>query len=427
MAKKNVLVVGSGGREHAIIHALSRSASVGKIYAAPGNGGTRLIAENVSIPVQPPFTDIIAFAKEKRIALTFVGPEDPLVNGIVDAFAAAGLKVFGPSARAAQVEGSKIFTKRLLQKYNIPTAQYQEFTDYAGAHTFVMANQPPFVFKADGLAAGKGVIIAATRDEGVDALKQYFQEKRFGAAGDKIIIEEFMSGEEASLLAFTDGKDVRMLAPAQDHKRIFDNDQGPNTGGMGAYAPVPSRLLDETLLANVRVNIIEATIEALRREGIVYKGVLYAGLMIQDRTARVVEFNCRLGDPETEAVLPLLGSDLYELADAVCENRLSGITLGVKNMSAATVVLASGGYPGDYPKGIPIAGDVARLDEKIAVYHCGTRFENGGYVTNGGRVFSVTATGSTLSESLTNAYAFIKNGISFVGMQYRTDIGKKGL
>ncbi|MEK6793909.1 MAG: phosphoribosylamine--glycine ligase [Spirochaetota bacterium] len=425
MAKKNVLVIGSGGREHAIVHALSRSPEVGTIFCATVNAGTRLLAKNIALPVTAPFREIIAFAKENAVDLAFVGPEDPLVNGIVDAFRAQKLRIFGPDSKAAQVEGSKVFTKRLLIKHTIPTAYYSEFRDHASALAFVKANTPPYVFKADGLAAGKGVIIAMNREDGISALDTYFKEKRFGAAGETIVIEEFMEGEEASILAFTDGKDIALLAPSQDHKRVFDNDAGPNTGGMGAYAPI--KLVDDALLDEVKHSIIEKSIEALAKEGITYTGVLYAGLMIKDRKARVVEFNCRLGDPETEAVLPLLENDLYELACAVCDGTLSQIKMKKPAKQAATIVIASGGYPGDYKKGIPIDGNIERTDGDIAVYHCGTKYENGKYFTNGGRVLSVTATGATLKGAIDSSYSYIRNNIRFDGMHYRTDIGKKGL
>lgn len=424
MEKGNVLVIGSGGREHAIVHAFSKSPKVNKIFVVPGNAGTRVLAENVYIAVKPPFTEIIDFAKSNNISLTFVGPEKPLTEGIVDAFEKASLRVCGPNASAARLEGSKIFTKRLLKKYNIPTASYEEFSNYEEALAYIEDKPTPFVLKADGLAAGKGVIIATDTAEAKQALKAYFKDKHFGEAGNKIIIEDFLYGEEASILAFTDGEDILLLPPSQDHKRIFDDDKGPNTGGMGAYSPI--KLISEATLERIKKEIIMPTIEALKKEGITYKGVLYAGLMLDNGKPSVVEFNCRLGDPECQVVLPLLKTDLYEIAEAVIENRVSQIESEYLDKQAITVVASSKGYPGEYVKNTVIEGDINYLSEDIMVYHAGVSY-NDKYLTSGGRVFTVTAIADSLKEAREKAYSFIGKKVYFEGMHFRKDIASKGM
>lgn len=425
MEKYNALIIGSGGREHAIARALARSPKAGTIFAVPGNAGTNAVGENVRLPIAPPYTELIDFAKKNTIAITFVGPEEPLVHGIADAFEAEGLHIVGANKAAAQLEGSKIFTKRLLAKYGIPSAPYDEFDNYDAAFEYIKKRKPPYVLKADGLAAGKGVIIAETHEDAKNALDKYFKEDTFGKASERIIIEDFLKGEEASVIAFTDGETVRCLTPAQDHKRAFDNDEGPNTGGMGAYSPI--RLINDALLKRIETEIIKKTIDALKQEGIVYKGVIYAGLMIDKGTPSVVEFNCRLGDPEAQALLPLLKTDLFDIGRAVATKTLSRIEFEFKDETALTVVLAAKGYPDAYEKHILIEGAVLHCDDDIQLSLAGAYYDKGEYYTNGGRVLAVTAFGKTLDDAIAKAYAFIDEGnVKFEGMHFRRDIGKKG-
>ena len=417
----NILVIGSGGREHALIWKLAQSKLASKIYCAPGNGGTGVLAENVDIAVDD-LMGLLKFALDKQIELTVVGPEIPLTAGLVDLFEKHKLKVFGPNKAAAQLEGSKLFSKKLMAKYQIPTAAYASFTEANKALAYLREQSFPIVIKADGLAAGKGVIIPQTFTEASQAINEIMTNKVFGAAGNQVVIEEFMQGEEASLLAFTDGKTIVPMASAQDHKAIFEGDKGPNTGGMGAYSPAP--VLTEALTTQVQKTILEPTIAALRAEGIVYKGVLYAGLMITNSGPKVVEFNVRFGDPETQVVLPRLETDLIEIMLAVIEGRLAGLKLEWSRQHCMSVVLAAGGYPGPYEKGQVITG--LEYLEKAFVFHAGTTKKEQQVLSSGGRVLNVTALGETLQQAADNIYSEIDR-ISFEGKYYRQDIGWKAL
>lgn len=419
-----VLLVGSGGREHALAWKLSQSKRVTKLYIAPGNPGTALHGENIAIAAED-IEGLKAFALREKIDLTVVGPELPLTLGISDAFSASGLLVFGPSKAAAELEGSKAFSKELMFRCDIPTAFYKKFDDAAQAKAYIETHNPPMVVKADGLAAGKGVVICQTREEAIEAVDLMMTEKAFGSAGKRIIIEEFLAGEEASFLAITDGKTVLPLAPAQDHKAIFDNDKGPNTGGMGAYSPAP--VLTSELQREVMEKVMYPAVLGMEKEGRPYKGILYAGLMITAAGPKVLEFNCRFGDPETQPILMRLASDLFEVLLAASENRLDEITLEWKDQAAVCVVMAAKGYPGEYFKGSVIAGllDAAKLPDTM-VFHAGTKMKDGQVVTSGGRVLGVTALGANVKTAIENAYRAV-NKISWEGAQYRTDIGKKAL
>ncbi|MBI5887892.1 MAG: phosphoribosylamine--glycine ligase [Deltaproteobacteria bacterium] len=420
-----VLVIGNGGREHALCWKLAQSPRVTKIFAAPGNPGTALCAENVSIAPDD-IAGLKAFAAARQIDLTIVGPEVPLTLGIVDEFEKAGLKIFGPSKRAAELEGSKIFCKGLLVRNDIPTARYKRFDD-AGLAAFYLAEaSPPFVIKADGLAAGKGVFICANGDEAHEAIDAIMNKMVFGGAGRRIIIEELLEGREASFLAITDGKSVIPLAPAEDHKRIYDNDTGPNTGGMGAYSPTPA--VTPELEREIMQTIMIPAVRAMAAEGRPYKGVLYAGLMITpDGRPKVLEFNCRFGDPETQPILTRLDSDLFELLMAAAEGRLEDIRLSWNAKSSVCVVMASGGYPDNYEKGKAISGlDEAAELQDVVVFHAGTAMENGLVVTSGGRVLGVTALGDGIQDAINRAYEAVEK-IYWDGVYYRTDIGRKAL
>lgn len=420
-----VLVIGNGGREHALCWKLAQSPRVTKLLAAPGNPGTALCAENVSIAPDD-IAGLRAFALAQRIDLTIVGPEVPLTLGIVDEFEKAGLKIFGPSKRAAELEGSKIFCKGLLMRNDIPTARYKRFDD-AGLAAFYLAEaSPPFVIKADGLAAGKGVFICTTDDEAHEAIDAIMNKMVFGDAGRRIIIEELLEGREASFLAITDGKSVIPLAPAEDHKRIYDNDTGPNTGGMGAYSPTP--VVTPELEREIMQTIMIPAVKAMAAEGRPYKGVLYAGLMITpDGKPKVLEFNCRFGDPETQPILTRLDSDLFELLMAAVEGRLEDIHLNWNAKSSVCVVMASGGYPDNYEKGKAISGlDEAAGLQDVVVFHAGTAMENSLVVTSGGRVLGVTALGDGIQDAINRAYEAVEK-IYWDGVHYRTDIGRKAL
>ena len=417
-----VAVIGGGGREHTMAWKLAQSPKVEKVYAIPGSDAMSDIATCVPLDVSD-LEGIADFAVQEGIDLIAVGPEVPLTAGIVDVCAAKGLAVFGPDKAAAQMEGSKVFAKNLMKKYNVPTAAYASFTDGIEAKEYIKAQGAPIVVKADGLAAGKGVVVAQTVDEAIDAVNAIMEDKVFGEAGGRIVIEECMVGEEASLLAFVDGKTIVPMIAAQDHKRIFDDDKGPNTGGMGAYAPAP--ILSGALYKQVLTTILEPVVQGLAKEGITYKGCLYAGLMITSEGPKVVEFNCRFGDPETQAVLPLLDGDLAEIMYACTQGKLSADMVHWKKAAAVCVIMASQGYPESSHKGDVISG-LDKMDNDIIVFHSGTKKENGSYATNGGRVLGVTALAENLPEAIKHAYANVRR-ISFEGAQVRQDIGAKGL
>ncbi len=419
-----VLVIGGGGREHALVWKIAQSPLVTKVYCAPGNPGTAALAENLPIAVDQ-LDKLLAFAYEEKIDLTVVGPEQPLSLGIVDLFESHGLKVFGPSQKAAFIEGSKAFSKDLMQKYNVPTAAYGVFTDQAEAEAFINRTGAPIVVKADGLAAGKGVIIAQTCEEAVAAVHDMLSGNAFGSAGSRVVIEEFLTGEEASFLVITDGRNIIPLASAQDHKAIFDGDQGPNTGGMGAYSPAP--VVTPAIHEKAMQQVIIPTVEGMVAEGRPYRGVLYAGLMVKDGEVKTLEFNARFGDPECQPLLMRMKSDIVPVLMAVAEGDLSKEKIEWHDKAAVCVVMASEGYPGDYRKGDEISGldQAAALDE-LYVFHAGTAQKNGACVTNGGRVLGVTALGSTVKEAIDTAYKGVGR-ISWSGVQYRSDIGKKAL
>lgn len=419
-----VLVIGSGGREHAIVWKIAQSALVQEIFVAPGNAGIKTIAKCVDISA----TDIdklIEFVKENKIDFTIVGPEAPLSLGIVDSFEKEHLKIFGPTALAARLESSKVFSKQVMLKAEVPTANCEIFEDAAQAKDYIKDKALPLVIKADGLAQGKGVIIAKTQKEAEDAIYSMLESKLFGEAGARIMIEECLVGEEASILVFCDGKDIVPLASSQDHKRIFDNDQGLNTGGMGAYSPAP--IITSKLMKQIMKKIIRPIVDEMNKIGCPYKGVLYAGIMLTEEGPKVLEFNARFGDPETEVILPRLNSDLVSVMLAVVEERLAEIRLSWKRDSCVCVVLSSKGYPGSYEKGKEITGlDSFKGVKNVVVFHSGTKSDNGKFFTDGGRVLGVTALGKTIEMAITNAYAAVEK-IKFEGIYYRKDIGRRAL
>ncbi len=415
-----VCVIGNGGREHALAWRLSISPSVTKVYAIPGSAAMSDCAELVGIDWQQS-DHLITFLKDNQVDLVVVGPEAPLVAGLADILNKAEIPVFGPSKAAAQLEGSKVFAKDLMKKYNIPTAAYSVFHKVDEAKIFIAQTGAPIVVKADGLAAGKGVVVAMTIDEANAAVEDMLSGNRFGDAGSTVVIEEFMEGEEASLLAFVDGKTVVPMIASQDHKRIFDGDKGPNTGGMGTYAPAP--VLTDALRDEAMKTILEPMVGAMQKEGMPYVGCLYAGLMITAEGPKVVEFNARFGDPETQVVLPLLDSDLGQIMMACATGDLTAHMVKWKDSSAACVILASKGYPETSSKGDVIHGDIKQHDTTI-VFHSGTKLVGDEYVTNGGRVLGVVGLGKDLRTALDRAYGRIEH-IDFEGMQYRTDIGAK--
>jgi len=418
-----VLIVGGGGREHALAWKIAQSPQVGRIYCAPGNAGIAGQAECVNLAVTDT-AGLVAFARKQNIDLTVVGPEAPLVAGLADDLRAAGLKVFGPGARAAALEGSKFFAKELMRRCHVPTAACRVFDNAREALEHLAAGGGPWVIKADGLAAGKGVVVTSDREEAAGAVEAMMVERIFGAAGDRVLVEECLTGEEVSVLAFTDGETVVPMLAAQDHKRVFDRDAGPNTGGMGAYAPAP--VLTGEMAARVREEILLPTVQGLAAMGIAYRGVLYAGLMITADGPKVLEFNVRFGDPEAQPVLMLLESDLVEIMLAVEEGRLDRTPVLWRNGAAVCVVLASGGYPGPYRTGFPIEG-LAGERPGVVIFHAGTaRDDRGRVVTAGGRVLGVTATGPDLRSACGLAYQAVA-GISFQDMHYRRDIGRRGV
>lgn len=418
----NILIIGSGGREHAIAWKLAQSPGAGRIFVAPGNGGTDGAFANVPLSLEPPFAAVLAFVEKEKIGLTVVGPEKPLVDGLADALRAQGHRVFGPGKAGARLEGSKSFAKEIMKAAGVPTAAYESFTGIDEARAWLHGRRGPYVLKADGLAAGKGVIIAPDLASAEAALGEYFVKKSFGEAGETLVIEDFLRGYEVSILAITDGTSVKLLPASQDHKRAYDNDEGPNTGGMGVYSPVPP--VTASHLAQVQGRVLLPTLAELKKRGIAYCGVLYAGLMIDGDEVNVVEFNARFGDPETECVLPLLDGDLLEIFLAATEGRLAGVDFRVKPGAACTVILAAGGYPGAYQNGKEITGieDV----KASLVFHAGTKRAGGKILTAGGRVLAVTHVSSDLRGAIDGAYADVSR-IHFDGGFARTDIGKKGL
>lgn len=419
-----VLVIGGGGREHTLVWKLAQSKSVTKIYAAPGNPGMKGLAECVDLDIAD-LDGLADWAEKHAIDLTVVGPEAPLVAGIVDVFKARGLTIFGPSAKAAEIEGSKIFSKELMEKYGVPTAFFKVCDNLADARAFVEEKGAPIVIKADGLAAGKGVVVAMTKDEALDALDDMMGHHKFGSAGNRVVIEEFMEGEEASLLAFTDGKTIVPMLAAQDHKRVNDGDQGPNTGGMGAYCPAP--VMTAALKEKTVKEVLRPIVDALAKEGRPYSGCLYAGLMIKGDSVKVVEFNARFGDPETQVVLPLLKSDLVEIMAACAKGTLQPEMVEWSDKAAVCVVMASGGYPGSYKKGLPITGlKAAGAMEDVVVFHAGTREEDGKILTNGGRVLGVTAVADDIPSAQQKAYDAVDK-IHFEGAHFRQDIAWRAL
>jgi phosphoribosylamine--glycine ligase len=417
-----VLIVGGGGREHALAWKIGQSPKVEKIFCAPGNPGTAQVAENVDIPADQ-VDRLLEFAMENKIGLTVVGPEQPLVLGIVDKFQKKNLRVFGPSALAAQLEGSKVFCKDLMQKYGIPTGEYRVFESPEAARDYVKTRKEKLVVKADGLAAGKGVIICTDGQEAAQAIQTIMQDKAFGEAGDRIVVEEFLEGQEVSLLAFTDGKTVLPLDSAQDHKAALDGDLGPNTGGMGAYSP--ALIFTEALKQEVIATIMQPTVEAMRMEGRLFQGILYAGLMLTAAGPRVLEFNARFGDPETQPLLMRMESDIVPLFEASIDGTLDQCEVVWKPQSAVCVVMAAKGYPGPYDKGKMIHGlEAAGKLSDVAVFHAGTKCSDGNVVTNGGRVLGVTALGDDTAKAISKAYEAVEQ-ISWDGMHYRKDIGSK--
>ncbi len=417
-----ILVIGGGGREHTIVWKLSKSPKVSKIYCAPGNGGIAELAECVPIKATD-IESVVNFAKEKAVDLVVVAPDDPLVAGMVDALEDAGIRAFGPRANAAAIEGSKVFSKDLMKKYNIPTAGYEVFTDPESAIKYIEKGSFPTVIKAEGLALGKGVIIAKDIDEARAAIHEIMEEKVFGASGNRVVIEEFLTGPEVSVLTFCDGKTVVPMVSAQDHKRAFDNDEGLNTGGMGTFSP--SRLYDAAKAEECMKNIFLPTVKAMQAEGRPFKGVLYFGLMMTAAGVRVIEYNARFGDPETQVVLPRLKTDLVDIIEAVIDGRLDEIEIEWEDNAAVCVVLASGGYPVKYATGYEISGldEIAKYDD-LTVFHAGTKRDGDKLVTAGGRVLGITAVAENLDAAIRRAYEGVEM-VSFKDCHFRHDIGIK--
>ena len=414
-----ILVVGGGGREHAICWKLSKEKNVEKIYCAPGNAGIANVAECVNIG-DTNIEELLKFAKENEIGLTIVGPEVPLVMGIVDEFEKEGLRVFGPNKKCAQLEGSKAFSKEFMIKHNIPTAKYKEYTNLEEAISEIDSFGYPVVIKADGLAAGKGVVIPENREDAIATLQEMMSDKKFGAAGDKIVIEEFLKGIETSILAFVDNDTIVPMASAKDHKKVNNYEQGPNTGGMGTFSP--SEIYTEELANKVKETVLEKTLEGFKKDGLNFKGILFVGLMITEDGEKVLEYNVRFGDPETQSVLFRLETDLHEIMEAILDNKLKDIEINYSDDEAVCVMLTSGGYPDSYEKGKIITG-LENLDDDIVVFHSGTKMFDGNLVTNGGRVIGITAKSTTVKDAAEKVYENIKK-INFEGMHYRTDIGR---
>ena len=415
-----VAVLGSGGREHALVWKLSQSERIKEFFCVPGNPGIAQLAKCVPLPLHD-HQNLIHWANKEGISLTIVGPEDPLSNGIVDSFQAAGLKIYGPNQKAAQLESSKTFAKQIMQFYGVPTAKSASFTELGLALRYVEENGAPIVIKADGLAAGKGVTVATSIREAEVALRASLEKNRFGEAGSTVLIEEFLDGEEMTLLSFVSGPDYLTMVPSQDHKPVFDGDHGPNTGGMGAYSPVPHL---EKWLPEIEKTIIEPMVKGLQQEDIDFQGILYTGLMITEDGPKVVEFNVRFGDPEAQVILPRLQNDLLEILEASTEGNLSAVKLTWKKDACVCVIAASGGYPDQYKTGFPISGLNAAVDEMV--FHAGTKIVGTNLVTNGGRVLNVSSLGKSLAQARSRAYKRLQN-IHFQDLHYRTDIASKAL
>jgi phosphoribosylamine---glycine ligase len=417
-----VLVIGGGGREHALVWKIKQSPRVEKIFCAPGNAGTAEIAENISIAAVD-IKGLLEFALQKEIGLTVVGPEQPLVKGIVDQFEEKGLRIFGPNERAAELEGSKSFSKYIMKKYALPTAEYKTFNSADIAKKYIKIKNCPLVVKADGLAAGKGVLLCQTTDESLAAVDLIMGKRSFGEAGDQIVVEEFLEGEEVSVLAFCDGQTIVLMDSAQDHKSAYDGDKGPNTGGMGAYSPAP--IFTETMRQKVRDRIMLPMIRAMQQEGRPYKGILYAGLMLTKTGPQILEFNARFGDPETQPLLARMDSDIIPIFEACIDGTLDQCSLEWKNESSVCVVMAAKGYPNSYDKGKPISGfkEVNELPG-VMVFHAGTTQHDGEVLTSGGRVLGVTATGENIATAISRAYEAVEK-IQWDGIHYRKDIGHR--
>ena len=414
-----ILVVGGGGREHAICWKLNNESNVEKIYCAPGNAGISNVAECIDIG-DSDIENLLKFAKENQIDLTIVGPEIPLVAGIVDAFEKEGLKIFGPNKKCAQLEGSKSFSKDFMIRHNLPTAKYKEYTDLDEAISEIDSFGYPVVIKADGLAAGKGVVIPENREDAITTLKEMMSDKKFGKAGDKIVVEEFLNGIETSILAFVDNDTIVPMVSSKDHKKVFEGEAGLNTGGMGTFSP--SEIYTDELAKEVQEKILDKTLEGFKKDNLNYKGILFVGLMITEDGPKILEYNVRFGDPETQSVLFRLDTDLNKIISAILDNNLKNIEINYSKEEAICVMLTSGGYPESYEKGKVISG-LENLDSDIVVFHSGTKFDNENIVTNGGRVIGITAKGKTVKEAGERVYENIKK-INFERMHYRKDIWK---
>lgn len=413
-----ILIIGSGGREHAIAWKLSNESNVKEIYCAPGNAGISDVAKCLNIN-ETDTDSLVKFAKENKIDLTIVGPEVPLVNGIVDEFEKENLRIFGPNKKCSQLEGSKAFCKDFMIRHNIPTAKYKEYTDLEKAISEIDSFGYPVVIKADGLAAGKGVVISENKEDAISTLKDMMEDKKFGNAGDKIVVEEFLKGIETSILAFVDNDTIVPMVSAKDHKKVFNKEMGPNTGGMGTFSP--SEIYTNELSEEIMVNVLQKTLDGFKKDNLNYKGILFVGLMITNEGAKVLEYNVRFGDPETQSVLFRLESNLSEIMDSIIDNNLKNIDIKYSEEEAVCVMLTSGGYPESYEKGKIITG-LDKLDDDIVVFHSGTKLVDGNLVTNGGRVIGITAKAKTVKNAAEKVYENIKR-INFEGMHYRTDIG----
>ncbi len=418
-----ILIIGSGGREHTLAWKIAQNPEVTDLYVAPGNAGTAALGTNVKIASSDP-EGLKNFVKENSVDLTLVGPEQPLVDGIVDAFQNENLSIFGPRQNAAQLEGSKAFAKEFMHRHDIPTAGYQTFSEYGKAVAYLQTLSSPLVVKASGLAAGKGVSICHTQEEAEQALREMMVDRKFGNAGNEVVIEEYLEGEELSIIAITDGTSYKLLAPSQDHKPVYDGDEGPNTGGMGAYAPAPAATPE--LIRDVEEKIIVPTLQGMKSDQRPYMGFLYCGLILTETGPQVLEFNCRMGDPEAQVILPLLNSDLLDIIHAVMAGNLNHVPVEIAEGFATCVVAASGGYPVSYEKGKEITGLEDVNPGYCQIFHAGTATGEGRILTDGGRVLGVTCTGRTLQESIDRAYAELDK-IHFEKMHFRTDIAQKGL